>query len=93
MCRGDRREAVFRGDHDNQLFIETLGEACGRCGWVVHAYVLMSNHYHMLLETPEANLVAGMVAGDVHYAFQCSAPGMRAFVPRTLQVIAGIQGR
>ncbi|MCA1808048.1 MAG: transposase [Kiritimatiellia bacterium] len=60
MCRGDRRESVFRDDRDHESFIETLGEACGRCGWVVHAYVLMANHYHMLLETPEANLVAGM---------------------------------
>ncbi len=60
MCRGDRREAVFCDDLDNQMFGETLSEACERCGWVVHAYVLMKNHYHMLLETPEANLVVGM---------------------------------
>ncbi len=60
MCRGDHREEVFRDDRDNQLFVETLGEACGRCGWLIHAYVLMGNHYHLLLETPEANLVVGM---------------------------------
>lgn len=60
MCRGDRREKVFRDERDNEVFLATLGEACGRCGWRVHAYVLMWNHYHMLLETPEANLVAGM---------------------------------
>lgn len=60
MCRGDRRETVFRDNRDNEMFLETLGEACGRCGWLVHAYVLMRNHYHMLLETPEPNLVAGM---------------------------------
>ena len=60
MCRGDRREKVFCDDLDNKVFVETLTEACGRCGWMVHAYVLMKNHYHMLLETPEANLVAGM---------------------------------
>ena len=34
--------------------------ACETTGWRVHAYVLMSNHYHLLMETPEANLVAGM---------------------------------
>ncbi|MCA1809170.1 MAG: transposase [Lentisphaerae bacterium] len=45
MCRGDRRESVFRDDRDHESFIETLGEACGRCGWVVHAYVLMANHH------------------------------------------------
>jgi len=37
-----------------------LGEVCGQTGWRIHAYVLMSNHYHFLLETPEPNLVAGM---------------------------------
>lgn len=60
MCRGNRRQDVFRDARDNELFLDTLGEACARCGWRVHAYVLMGNHYHMLLETPEANLVAGM---------------------------------
>ena len=60
MCRGNRQEPIFknRGDHD--LFLTTLGETCLRCGWRVHAYVLMGNHYHLLLETPEANLVDGM---------------------------------
>ena len=38
----------------------TLAEMCGRTGMVVHSYVLMTNHYHLLLETPEGNLVAGM---------------------------------
>lgn len=40
--------------------LDTLGEACVRTGFRIHAYVLMSNHYHFLLETPEPNLVAGM---------------------------------
>jgi len=60
MCRGNRRAAIFRSDRDCEMFLDTLGEAVGRCGWRVHAYVLMGNHYHMLLETPEPNLVAGM---------------------------------
>jgi REP element-mobilizing transposase RayT len=42
------------------LFLSTLEEGCQQTGWRGHAYVLMSNHYHLLLETPEANLVAGM---------------------------------
>ena len=37
-----------------------LGQACEKTGWRIHAWVLMSNHYHLLAETPEANLVAGM---------------------------------
>jgi len=60
MCRGDRREKIFHSDTDRALFVRTLGEACGKTGWQVHAYVLMPNHYHMLIETPEPNLVAGM---------------------------------
>lgn len=60
MCRGDRREAIFACDDDRRLMLETLGETCERSGFVVHGYVLMSNHYHFLLETPEPNLVAGM---------------------------------
>lgn len=60
MCRGDRREAIFLGDDDRQRFLETLEEVCDRTGFRVHSYVLMTNHYHLLLETPEANLVEGM---------------------------------
>ena len=60
LDRGDRREAIFEDDTDRRRFLETLGEACGRTGWRVHAFVLMSNHYHLMFETPEANLVAGM---------------------------------
>ena len=60
LDRGDRREAIFKDDTDRRRFVETLGEACARTGWRVHAYVLMSNHYHLMIETPEPNLVAGM---------------------------------
>lgn len=59
-ARGNRREAIFADDDDRRFFLKTLGEACGMTGWRVHAWVLMSNHYHLLIETPEANLVAGM---------------------------------
>lgn len=60
MARGNRREAIFRNDKDRQLFVKTLDETCARTGWRVHAWVLMSNHYHLLVETPEANLAGGM---------------------------------
>ncbi len=60
MCRGNRQEPVFRDNRDNEMFLDTLEEACGRCGWRAHAFVLMGNHYHLLLETPHANLVDGM---------------------------------
>ena len=60
MNRGNRREAIFRDEADRQRFVETLGEACARSGWQVHAYCLMSNHFHLVVETPQPTLVAGM---------------------------------
>jgi len=60
MNRGDRREPIFEDDADRQRFVETLGEACSKTGWEVHAYVLMPNHFHLVVETPQPNLVAGM---------------------------------
>jgi putative transposase len=60
MARGNRRERIFRNEADGLLFYQTRGEACERTGWRVHAWVLMSNHYHLMVETPESNLVAGM---------------------------------
>jgi len=43
MNRGDRRESIFKDDEDRQRFLGTLGEACVKTGWQVHAYCLMSN--------------------------------------------------
>src|SRR5579859_510916 len=60
MNRGDRREPIFKDDQDRARFVETLAEACAKTGWQVHAYCLMPNHFHLVLETPQANLVAGM---------------------------------
>jgi REP element-mobilizing transposase RayT len=60
MNRGDRREPIFKDDADRQRFVETLAEACAKTGWQVHAYVLMPNHFHLVIETPQPNLVAGM---------------------------------
>jgi len=60
MNRGDRRNPVFADDQDRQRFLETLTEACQKTGWQVHAYCLMRNHFHLVVETPQANLVAGM---------------------------------
>jgi REP element-mobilizing transposase RayT len=60
MSRGDRREKILLDDVDRQDFIKTLAEACQKTNCQVHAYCLMSDHYHLVLETPEPNLVAGM---------------------------------
>jgi REP element-mobilizing transposase RayT len=60
MNRGDRRELVFLDDVDRQRFIQALDEVCAKSGWRVHAYVLMPNHFHLVVETPQPNLVVGM---------------------------------
>jgi REP element-mobilizing transposase RayT len=60
MARGDGGDAVFETDDDRKAFLSRLGEVCESHGWRVHAWVLMSNHFHLLLETPQANLVTGM---------------------------------
>ena len=60
MCRGNNGQDIFENDDGRRLFLSTLGEVCQQTGWFIHAYVLMSNHYHLLLETPEPNLVSGM---------------------------------
>ena len=60
MARGNQGQPIFRDDKDRWRFLETLGEAAEKTGWRIHAYVLMGNHYHLLVETPEGNLVAGM---------------------------------
>ena len=52
LNRGARREAIFRDEADHERFLSTLGEAC--------AFVLMHNHYDLVVETPQANLVAEM---------------------------------
>jgi REP element-mobilizing transposase RayT len=60
MARGNRREDIFLDEDDREFFLKAVSEACAQTGWLVHAWVLMSNHYHLRIETPEANLVDGM---------------------------------
>jgi putative transposase len=59
MDRGDRQEDIFVDDVDRQDFLKTLAEACRKTDWQVHAYCLMRNHFHLVLETLNANLVEG----------------------------------
>ncbi|MCP5518735.1 MAG: transposase [Verrucomicrobiales bacterium] len=60
LNRGNRREAIFRDDTDRQRFLDTLAEACAKTGWQIHAFCLMPNHFHLVVETPQPNLVTGM---------------------------------
>lgn len=59
-ARGDRREDIYFNTDDRQAWLNLLGQVCARFNWVCHAYCLMSNHYHLVVETPEGNLAQGM---------------------------------
>jgi hypothetical protein len=52
MSRGDRGEDIFLDDVDRQDFLETLAEAWQKTGLQIHAYCLMRNHFHLVVETP-----------------------------------------
>ncbi len=59
-ARANERRRIFYGDGDRVLFLETLGQCAGLYGLKVHAYCLMPNHYHLIVETPRANLSAAL---------------------------------
>lgn len=58
--RGNENKAVFKDDQDRENFLNTLQHVNKRYNWLYHAYCLMTNHYHLLIETPDANLSLGM---------------------------------
>ncbi len=58
--RGNAQSDIYLDDSDREAFLEILAGVIDRFGWVCHAYCLMSNHYHLLLETPKGNLSMGM---------------------------------
>lgn len=58
--RGDGRENIYLTDADRQAWLDVMAQVCLRFNWVCHAWCQMSNHYHMVIETPEANLSQGM---------------------------------
>ena len=58
--RGNARQRIFLADADREHFLSTLSGVIVRYGWICHAYCLMENHYHLLVETRKANLAIGM---------------------------------
>ena len=58
--RGDRQEDIYQSNDDREVFLNIMSDVCERYNWVIHAYCLMSNHYHLLVETPDQNLSKGM---------------------------------
>jgi REP element-mobilizing transposase RayT len=58
--RGNERKAIFRTNADREAFLAFLGQTVKRFGWSVTAWVLMTNHFHLVIQTPEPNLSRGM---------------------------------
>mgnify|MGYP001574655179 FL=1 len=58
--RGNEKKAVFKDDQDRINFLNTLQHVNKRYNWLCHAYCMMDNHYHLLIETPDGNLSLGM---------------------------------
>ena len=58
--RGDRREDIFVDDEDRIIWLEVFSQVCCRFNWRCHAWCLMDNHYHIVIETIEGNLSQGM---------------------------------
>jgi REP element-mobilizing transposase RayT len=67
-ARGNRRQPIFHDDGDRQLFLHLLAQVLRRCRWTCHAYCLMPNHYHLLVETHEETLSAGLQRLNGGYA-------------------------
>jgi REP element-mobilizing transposase RayT len=59
-ARGVRKLPIVKDDDDRAIFLMNLGEIVERSGWELTAYTLMTNHYHLVLRTPEPNVAAGM---------------------------------
>ena len=59
-ARGNGRADIYLCDDDRLEYLGVLADVCGRFKWVLHAYCLMDNHYHLLIETPDGNLSKGM---------------------------------
>ena len=76
--RGNERRAIFRSDRDRRTFLTLLEQAATRFGWSVTAYVLMTNHFHLVIQTPEPNLSRGMQWLNGTYAARFNQRHQRA---------------
>ena len=59
-ARGNEKKDIFRDDQDRNKFIQILESVAKKYRWIIHAYCLMNNHYHLILQTPMKNLSSGM---------------------------------
>jgi len=75
------RRRFFWDDVDRGRFLKKLGAACEKAGWQMHVYCLMGNHFHLVVETLQPTLVAGMkwFFGKLHSEVQCAPPDAWGF--------------
>jgi putative transposase len=66
--RGNRRQSIYQDEDDYRQFLALRDRVIRRCGWRFHAYCLMTNHFHLLVETPQPNLSSGMQRLKSQYA-------------------------
>jgi putative transposase len=66
-CRGNERKAIFRDDTDRSLFLDKLNSSREIYGVEIHCYVLMNNHFHLVVETPRGNLSEFMRHFNISY--------------------------
>jgi len=83
--RGNYRKDLFWERGADPALEEALLEACLKCRWKIHSYVMMSNYFQLAVETPEANLVRGMAAGELCQPLQAIPWQARTCVSKPLQ--------
>ncbi|MGH3093443.1 MAG: transposase [Gaiellaceae bacterium] len=86
MSRGNRRQPIFRDDQDRNFFLGLLETLLNRRRWRCHGYCLMPNHYHVVVETPNADLSAGMQMAQrrIRPALQLRSSHRRPPLPGTV---------
>lgn len=70
ISRGNRKDDIFKTDRDFKEFLIILQEVCERYNWILYAYCLMKNHYHLLIETVDGNLSKGMSVLNGKYSLK-----------------------
>ena len=76
LNRGDRREPIFRDDADRKRFLETLGEACVKTDWQIHALCLMGNYSHC--EAKGGFITYGLPLSEISRRLRAAAPDVVA---------------
>jgi len=87
-ARGIERREIFDGSLDNEHFLEILKECVNRYKIKVHAYCLMDNHYHLLIQTPHANASKAVTRTEKRAA---SDVKLRSVIDKTEKVLSNVE--